>query len=75
MSTYKRWLRPRLSVNATIASGFALGGWYSHRLDEKRQGQAELHAWEGEGGNPGPGDERGLFSLVPRERGRLNLRD
>jgi hypothetical protein len=53
MSGYKRWFPPLPTVQgATIPRRFS--GSRRSRLDEKHQEQAELQAWESEGGNPDP---------------------
>jgi hypothetical protein len=55
MSGYKRWFAPLSTVyGATIPRRFTGSRQSRARLDEKRQEQTELQAWEGEGGNPDP---------------------
>jgi hypothetical protein len=51
--TYKRWFPPCVVIDGTaIAPAFVLAASNHHWQDEKRQEQAELRAWEGEGGSP-----------------------
>jgi hypothetical protein len=55
MATYKRWFPPCLVIDGTaIVPTFVLAARIHRRRDEEHQERAELHAWEGEGGNPPP---------------------
>jgi hypothetical protein len=53
--TYKRWFPPNVIGDDTAgAPAFVLAAINRRLRDEKRQQQAELRAWESEGGNPAP---------------------
>lgn len=43
-----------LVVGATVAAALAMRRQHNRRLEDKWQQKTELHAWEGEGGNPPP---------------------